>query len=72
MKTLADLKVGESGNIKEIKESQITTKLLDMGCLPGEKVSVRYFAPTGDPICVRVSGYDLVLRLEEAGTIELL
>ncbi len=71
MKTLADLKRGESGYIKEIRESLITHKLLDMGCLPGEKITVRFHAPLGDPMCVRISGYDLVLRMEEAGTIEL-
>ncbi len=71
MKTLASLKKGETGIIKQIHDSMITPKLLDMGCLPGEKIKVQYFAPMGDPMCVHISGYDLVLRLNEADKIEL-
>ena len=71
MKTLASLKKGETGLIKRIADTRLSSKLLDMGCLPGETVFVRYFAPFGDPMCVRVSGYDLVLRLNEADNIEL-
>ncbi len=71
MKTLASQKIGETGIIKQVRDSVITPKLLDMGCLPGESVKVKYFAPLGDPICVHISGYDLVLRLSEAEKIEL-
>jgi len=71
MKTLASLKKGETGLIKRIADTYLSSKLLDMGCLPGETVFVRYFAPLGDPMCIRVSGYDLVLRLTEAENIEL-
>ena len=71
MKTLASLKKGETGLIKKIADTRLSSKLLDMGCLPGETVFVLYFAPFGDPMCVRVSGYDLVLRLNEADNIEL-
>lgn len=71
MKTLASLRKGETGIIKQVRDSIITPKLLDMGCLPGEAVKVKYFAPMGDPMCVHISGYDLVLRLNEAEKIEL-
>lgn len=71
MKTLASLRKGETGIIKQVRDSIITPKLLDMGCLPGEVVKVKYFAPLGDPMCVHISGYDLVLRLNEAEKIEL-
>ena len=71
MKTVANLLPGESGLVKNVAESEITLKLLDMGCLPGENVQLKYKAPLGDPICIHISGYDLVLRLEEASKIEL-
>ena len=71
MKTVANLNPGESGLIENVAESEISLKLLDMGCLPGEKVKMKYAAPLGDPICIRLSGYDLVLRLDEALMIEL-
>lgn len=71
MKTVANLVKGESGLIENVAESEISLKLLDMGCLPGEKVKMKYAAPLGDPICIQISGYDLILRLDEASTIEL-
>lgn len=71
MKTVASLNPGETGLIANVAESEISLKLLDMGCLPGEKVKMKYTAPLGDPICIQISGYDLILRLNEASTIEL-
>jgi ferrous iron transport protein A len=71
LKTVANLVPGESGFIENVAESEILLKLLDMGCLPGERVMMKYIAPLGDPICINISGYDLILRLDEASTIEL-
>jgi ferrous iron transport protein A len=39
---------------------------MEMGCLPGEPISVEQVAPLGDPVSVQVSGYRLSLRLNEA------
>ena len=39
---------------------------MEMGCVPGEKVSVDMIAPLGDPISIQVAGYTLSLRLNEA------
>jgi ferrous iron transport protein A len=44
---------------------------MEMGCLPGEEVRVDRIAPLGDPIAIRVSGYQLSLRKREASTIIL-
>lgn len=44
-------------------------KLLEMGCTPGETVTLDRIAPMGDPIAISVSGYLLSLRKEEASTI---
>jgi len=71
LKTLTNLRPGDSGIIKNIAESEVTGKLLDMGCAPGEKVTMKYAAPFGGPICIHLSGYDLILRIEEASKIEL-
>lgn len=39
---------------------------MEMGCLPGEEISVEQIAPLGDPVSVSISGYKLSLRLDEA------
>lgn len=70
-KSVADLKVGEKGTICCFKDKEMSLKLLEMGCLPGSEVKIFCKAPFGDPICIMVSGYNLSLRLEEAGTIML-
>jgi ferrous iron transport protein A len=70
-KTLADLKVGETGIIKGYKNGAFTLKLLEMGFLPGSIVKLNFKAPFGDPISVRVSGYNVTLRLDEAAMISL-
>ena len=69
--TLADLKKGESGVITHLEESSIRYKLMDMGCIPGEKVTLKFKAPLGDPLCIDISGYDLVLRKSEASSVHL-
>lgn len=70
-KSLAQLKEGEIGTIEGFNNEQISLKLLEMGCLPGCEVRMKYKAPLGDPICVCVCGYDLSLRLDEAAVIQL-
>lgn len=70
-KTIADLRVGESAVISSLLDNDLTLKLLEMGCLPGESVTVQHIAPLGDPICIRVSGYSLSLRKQEAATVSL-
>jgi ferrous iron transport protein A len=44
---------------------------MEMGCLPGEEISVEQIAPLGGPISIRVSGYSLSLRTNEADQIVL-
>lgn len=66
---LSQLKPGQSGIIKEFNNNQIFLKLMEMGCVPGEKILLEQVAPLGDPISVNVSGYHLSLRLNEAENI---
>jgi len=71
MRSLADLKPGEIGVVKSFNDEYLSLKLLEMGVLPGTEVEMKFTAPFGDPICIRVSGYNLSLRLDEAKTIAL-
>ena len=70
-KTVADLKVGESGIISGFQNSSLTLKLLEMGFLPGSMIKLNFKAPLGDPISIRVSGYNVSIRLDEAAMIIL-
>ena len=63
---LSELKPGQEGVIKEFNNNEIFLKLMEMGCVPGEKILLEQVAPLGDPISVSVSGYHLSLRLNEA------
>ena len=63
---LSQLKPGQEGIIKEFKENHIFLKLMEMGLIPGEKITLEQVAPLGDPISINVSGYRLSLRLNEA------
>jgi ferrous iron transport protein A len=68
---LSQLAVGKKGIIKEFTDLEMSVKLMEMGCLPGEEISIQRVAPLGDPIAINVSGYMLSLRKREASTIIL-
>ncbi|GAA4922307.1 hypothetical protein GCM10023313_27810 [Mucilaginibacter defluvii] len=71
MMDLSQLEVGQTGVVKEFTDLEMSVKLMEMGCLPGETVKVTRVAPLGDPIAISVSGYQLSLRKFEASTIIL-
>ena len=71
LNTVANLNPGEKGTVYGFKDEQLSLKLLDMGCLPGTIVEMKFKAPLGDPICINVDGYSLSLRKAEASTIAL-
>ncbi len=71
MKTLAQLKPGESGVIKDFSDDEYSSKFLEMGILPGTAVKILYTAPFGDPICVLVGDASLSMRKREASKISL-
>lgn len=68
---LSELKAGERGMIKGFESSDLELKLMEMGCIPGEVVIVEQVAPLGDPISIRIAGYSLSLRKNEANQILL-
>lgn len=63
---LSELKPGQGGTIAEFNSNDILLKLMEMGCVPGERIHLEQVAPLGDPISISVSGYHLSLRLNEA------
>ncbi|SKC81246.1 FeoA family protein [Maledivibacter halophilus] len=69
-KTLKALKPGQSGKIAMIKcKGAVRRRLMDMGVVKGTEVYVEKIAPLGDPIEVKVKGYNLSLRKEDAKNI---
>ncbi len=70
--TLDKLRVGSSAVITEVGgDGALRCRLLDMGLIPRTQVTLQKVAPMGDPIEIRVRGYELTLRLEEAGKIKV-
>ena len=72
MKTLRDVKVGQSAVVTKLN-GEVATKrrIMDMGITKGVEVYVRKVAPLGDPIEVTVRGYELSLRKEDAAMIDV-
>jgi ferrous iron transport protein A len=68
---LTELKQGEKAVIKSFTSPDLALKLMEMGCVPGEMVVIEQVAPLGDPISIRIAGYSLSLRLDEADHIIL-
>ncbi len=70
--TLDKLHVGSSGVITAVGgDGALRCRLLDMGLIPRTRVTLQKTAPMGDPIEIRVRGYELTLRVEEAKKIEV-
>lgn len=68
-KTLSRVEEGKTVKIKAFKNDELFLKLMEMGCIPGETVTVEKIAPLKDPISIIVAGYRLSLRLNEADHI---
>ncbi|MDF3001693.1 MAG: ferrous iron transport protein [Bacillota bacterium] len=73
MKTTLDkLKMGSKGIISNVGgEGALRRRLLDMGLTPNTTVMVRKVAPLGDPIELHLRNYELTIRQEDAGKIEV-
>ncbi len=71
-KPLRELGPGEKGKIAKVGgKGSIHRRLLDMGLVSGSEVAVQRVAPLGDPVEVRIKGYNLSLRQEEAASIQV-
>ena len=70
--TLKDIKIGKSAVVTAVGgEGALRQHFLDMGVIPGAEVTVVKYAPMGDPIELRIHGYELTLRLADAEKIEV-
>ncbi|MCF1190220.1 ferrous iron transport protein A [Mangrovimonas sp. AS39] len=67
--TLAQLKKGQRGIIKDVSSIHIPLKLLEMGCLPGNFVELVQVAPFSDPLYLNINGSHLAIRKETASHI---
>jgi len=73
IKKLSEIKQGESAYIESVGgEGALRQHLLDMGVIPGAHVKLIKFAPMGDPMELRIHGYELTLSLADAKNIEIL
>lgn len=70
--TLNDLKIGQTARITAIGgEGALRNRLIDMGLIPRTVLTLRGVAPMGDPIEIRIRGYELTLRREDAASISV-
>lgn len=72
MKTLKDVKVGETAMVARLHgEGAVKRRIMDMGITKGTEVLVRKVAPLGDPMELNVRGYELSIRKADAERIEV-
>ena len=69
--TIANLKKGDVALIKNFDVEAIPLKLLEMGCLPGNRVELLQIGPFGDPLYLNINGSHLAIRIETAREIEV-
>ncbi len=68
-KTLSHMAKGESCVIESFTDDVMKQKLIEMGCLPGEIITIDRFAPFGCPMAIDVAGSTLSIRMDEADHI---
>lgn len=68
---LSELKIGQSAEIVSFERDDLKLRFYEMGCLPGEIVTLELIAPLGDPIAINIGGYLLSLRKQEAQYINV-
>ena len=72
MKTLKEAKVGSTVKVVKLHgEGAVKRRIMDMGITRGVEVYIRKVAPLGDPVEVKVRGYELSLRKADAEMIEI-
>ena len=69
--TVAHLRRGQKGIIKEFADGILPIKLLELGCLPGNEIELVQVAPLKEPIYINVNGTHIAIRRSMAALIEL-
>ena len=71
-KSLNEMKPGDRANILKISgKGALKKRFLDMGVLPGTSIEIIRVAPLGDPVEIKIRGYNLTLRKDEAASIQV-
>ncbi len=69
---LGELKAGEKCKVISVGGAgELRIRLLDMGIIPGTTVQIMKYAPMGDPVEIRLRGYELTLRIADASIVEV-
>ena len=65
---LSELRIGQNGIVIDINipDKMVKKHLMEMGLIKGTKLKMVKIAPTGDPICIEIRGYELAIRKAEA------
>ena len=72
MKTLREAKIGDTVKVVKLHgEGAVKRRIMDMGITKGVEIYVRKVAPLGDPVEVKVRGYELSIRKADAEMIEI-
>jgi ferrous iron transport protein A len=67
----SELKIGEVASIASVNLDEIPLKLLEMGCLPGNSITLIQIAPLGDPLYFNVNDSHVAIRIETAKEIRV-
>lgn len=72
MRTLRNVNIGETVKVKKVQgEGVVKRRIMDMGITKGVEIFVRKVAPLGDPIEIKIRGYELSLRKVDAEMVEV-
>ncbi|HRP89837.1 MAG TPA: FeoA family protein [Edaphocola sp.] len=69
MLRLSELEKGQKAKIEKIEEHFSAIQLMEMGFVAGKSVELDHIAPMGDPIAVRIAGYLLSIRKQDASFV---
>lgn len=71
-RTLKQMLPGQKARVIRVRsKGAIGRRLMEMGVVPGCSLQIERFAPLGDPVEIKLRGYHLSLRKEEAGLVEV-
>lgn len=68
---LSHIPIGESAIVLGFSDEEISLKLIELGCIPGTKITMVRKAPLGDPLAFACSGSLISLRIQEATTVQV-